>query len=152
MLISVIVRFLAWTCVVLGAVGLLPLSPSGDFAWPAVQSPAVDTVDHPPPPGTARVRGSVQSCPDATPPQHCTVRIRVVEAYGVNTPPIASGSRTVNVRPTVLEQCSVDSLRAVGPWRMILVHAGPQMKTPGRAAESSPAWTLTRVERPAEGP
>lgn len=144
---AMIPRLLASGCVALGAVGLFLSPPSAHFAPPATPNPVADTVDHPPPPGTARVRGSVQSCEDATPPQQCTIQIRVVTAYGVNTPPIADGSRTVQVRSPVLDTRSVDSLRAAESWHMTLVHAGPQIKTPGRETDSSPAWTLTRVNR-----
>jgi hypothetical protein len=142
----VILRPLAWHCIFLGAIGLFVLSPPADFAPPATRGAAVDTIDHPPPPGTAQVRGSVHSCDDATPPQQCTIQIKTVEAYGVNTPPIAPGSRRVQVRPIVLENHALDSLCIGGPWQMTLVHAGPQMKTPGRETDPSSAWTLTRVE------
>lgn len=89
----------------------------------------------------------MDSCSGTAPEQQCVVRVEAVVGYGMNTPPVASGTRTVRLRATVLDDRTLDALIAGGPWQMRLVHAGPQMRTP-QGASTGPEWTLTEV-RPA---
>jgi len=137
----------------LGGVIIAACAGSSDRAAPAsadttarvADSLVADTISQPPPPRTVLVRGSVDSCSGTAPEQRCVVRVGAVVAYGMNTPPVASGTRTVRLRATVLDNRTLDALIAGGPWRMMLVHAGPRMRTPQGASEE-PEWTLTEVE------
>jgi len=105
-----------------------------------------------PPPRTAQVRGAVLACTDEEEAVTCEIRIEEVVAYGMNTPPMAAGSRTVAVRPVVLRDRSVDALVSAGTQTLTLRHAGdrPQL---GRndADRRSPAWVLTGVASDAPG-
>jgi len=142
-----------WGALLLGGVTLAACAGSSDRAVPApadttaADSLVADTISRPPPPRTALVQGSVDSCSGTAPEQQCVVQVGAVVAYGMNTPPVASGTRTVRLRATVLDDRTIDALIAGGPWRMTLVHAGPQMRTP-QGASTGPEWTLTEV-RPA---
>ena len=102
-------------------------------------------MSRPPPPRTALVQGAVDSCSGTAPEQNCVVQVGTVIAYGMNTPPVAAGPRTVRLRATVLDDRTLDALVAGGPWRMTLVHAGPRMRGPQGASED-PEWTLKAVE------
>ena len=102
-------------------------------------------MSRPPPPRTALVQGAVDSCSGTAPEQTCVVQVGTVIAYGMNTPPVAVGPRTVRLRAAVLDDRTLDALVAGGPWRMTLVHAGPRMRGPQGASED-PEWTLKAVE------
>ena len=91
------------------------------------------------------MQGSIDSCSGTAPEQNCVVQVGAVIAYGMNTPPVAAGPRTVRLRATVLDDRTLEALIGGGPWRMTLVHAGPRMRGPQDASED-PEWTLTTVE------
>lgn len=99
-----------------------------------------------PPPRTAKVRGAVLTCTDEGEAVTCEIRIEEVLAYGMNTPPMAAGSRTVAVRPVVLRDRGVDALVAAGTQTLTLQHAGDRPQLGGSDGDRrSPAWALTAV-------
>ena len=110
---------------------------------------AIDSVEHDqapaPPPGTAEIRGAVLSCQEDE-QVRCEIRIDEVLGYGASTPPVASGMRTVLVRPVVLQNRTTHDLVTMGVRTFRLRHVGdrPQLGS-DQNQNSTPAWTITEI-------
>jgi len=98
-----------------------------------------------PPPGTARIRGTILSCEPGE-PVTCEIRVGEVLAYGPSTPPVAQGTRRVSIRPVVLKSRSVEDLAAGGVKLLTLTHAGSERTLGGEAGEGNTGeWALIDV-------
>lgn len=99
-----------------------------------------------PPPGTARIQGSVLSCggTEADGKRRCEITIENVTAYGASTPPLATGTRMVVAARSVFSSRGVEALTSAGMLTMTLEHSGdrPQM---GQPSEPSPSWRLAKT-------
>lgn len=100
-----------------------------------------------PPPGTANAVGTLLSCEQGE-PTLCKIRIEKVVGYGASTPPVATGERTVSLRPAVLNDWSIEDLLAGGAKSFTLRHSGdtPQL---GESADrnKSPTWALIEISK-----
>jgi hypothetical protein len=67
-----------------------------------------------------------------------------VVAYGMSTPPVAPGTRTVTVRPVVLRGQSLDDLARRDAVLLVLQHAG-ETKQLGGDDTAAPDWALIEV-------
>ncbi|WP_375802166.1 hypothetical protein [Salinibacter sp.] len=97
-----------------------------------------------PPPHTARLRGTFRSCSFEENSGQCTIQIEEVEAYGMSTPPVASGTRTVSVRPVVRRDWTAEELVAAGTRTMTIQHLREGLRRGDEKREGS-EWTLTGV-------
>ena len=113
-----------------------------DSAWVSADTVVSDSASALPP-RTARVQGEVLSC-QGEEPTRCEIRIDKVLGYGMSTPPIAPGTRTVSVRPVVLQNRSISDLVGHGPQGLSLQHAGEQLRL-GDQPEPATDWALTEV-------
>lgn len=99
-----------------------------------------------PPPGTARIQGSVLSCSEEAGDgkRRCKINIESIIAYGASTPPLATGSRMVVAAQSVFSNQSVEALTSAGTLTMMLEHSGDQPKM-GQSSDQSLSWRLAKT-------
>lgn len=120
---------------------------SGDSDTATVRTDSMDVAPSPaPPPGTAQARGTVLSC-DREPQTVCEIRIEEVLEYGASTPPVATGKRTVSLRPAVLQEWTVEELLAGSLKTLTLRHAGDKPQMGNTNENPVPRWALTEVSK-----
>ena len=137
--------------------------PSAEDTASTDRSIAIDSLTQPPPPapapGTAHVRGRVQSCESGSESNseslRCQLRIDAVLKYGSATPVLGTGPKPVEVAGGTAQQWTPRLLQAVGETVFVLRHKGERMPDSASRSEDatptdrSPEWTIISVQDPA---